>query len=34
LSFEQIIAHHNTVFDDFDADDHAVSVRPCASIEF
>jgi nicotinamidase-related amidase len=33
LSCEQIIAHHNTVFEDFDAGDHAVSVRPCAAIE-
>jgi len=34
LSFEQIIAHHNTVFADFDAGNHVVRVRPCAAIEF
>lgn len=33
LRFEQIVAHHNKVLDDFDAGDHAVSVRPCAAIE-
>jgi nicotinamidase-related amidase len=32
LRFEQIIAHHNSVLDGFDAGERSVSVRPCASL--
>lgn len=34
LGFEQIIAHHNTLLDGFDAGPHSVSVRPAAGITF
>lgn len=34
LRCEQIVAHHNAVLHEFDAGDHAVSVQPCAAIEF
>lgn len=34
LSFEDIIAHHNMLLDDFDAGVHAVTVRPAAEISF
>ncbi len=31
LRFEQIIAHHNTLLDGFDAGSHSASVRPCVA---
>lgn len=34
LSFEQIVAHHNSLLDGFNAGEHAVSVKPCAAITF
>jgi nicotinamidase-related amidase len=34
LRFEQIIAHHNTLLDGFDAGDYAVAVAKVAAIEF
>lgn len=34
LSFEDVIAHHNMVLDDFDAGDHVVTVRPASEIRF
>jgi nicotinamidase-related amidase len=32
LTFEQIIAHHNAVLDDFDAGAHMITVTPAATI--
>ena len=34
LKAEQIIAHHNSLLDGFDAGSHAVTVKPTDSIEF
>jgi nicotinamidase-related amidase len=34
LRFEQIIAHHNAIFDGFRAGRHEVSVHPAAGIDF
>jgi nicotinamidase-related amidase len=34
LTFEQIIAHHNALLDDFDAGTHGVRVLPAAEIPF
>jgi nicotinamidase-related amidase len=34
LQFEQIIAHHNTLLDGFDAGEHSVQVHPARQIRF
>jgi nicotinamidase-related amidase len=33
LRFEQIVAHHNSLLDGFDAGSHAVDVRPISDIQ-
>jgi hypothetical protein len=34
LTAEQIIAHHNSLLDGFDAGEHSIGVRPANEIEF
>ena len=34
LTAEQIVSHHNAIFEDFSAMDHAIRVKPAAEIRF